>query len=50
MTCRMKNRMMKIISILIESFVNLPVRSVKMGRAKMGVRSGVLLTFERCTW
>ena len=33
-----------------DNFVNLPVRSVKMGRAKMGVRSGVLLTFERCTW
>lgn len=36
--------------LIWNNFVNLPVRSVKMGRAKMGVRSGVLLTFERCTW
>ena len=36
--------------LIWNNFVNLPVRSVKMGRAKMGGRSGVLLTFERCTW
>ena len=36
--------------LIWNNFVNQPARSVKMGRAKMGVRSGVLLTFERCTW
>lgn len=38
MIFRTKIQTVKIISILIESFVNLPVRSVKMGQANMMVK------------